>query len=119
MRELKPSAITYFVEQEDRYFVSVFPSLAGGIVTVLCGDDGGTDIKVVHDCMICSRDSDESCPFVKEAMRLYMIHKHKRFTSYTFFQRLVVIDPEWLQIAVPEFRREDVSHEKQSAATHS
>ncbi|MBA2176839.1 hypothetical protein H0266_18325 [Halobacillus locisalis] len=85
-KNLNVQATTCF-ELRGVFLVSLFPSITKGFTPVVCGEEKDTGkAKVIHSCLICKAYGHQNCPYVQEAIRMFMIHKKKKFRAYSIKQ---------------------------------
>lgn len=113
IKDLDVQPITAF-EVKGAFLVTLFPSIFQGFISVLTGKAKyNNGIHIVHDCTLCQAYGHKNCPYIKGAMKAFMIYHKQRFASYTITQKKIVPNPKWTQIPVPSIK---VDKKKESEA---
>lgn len=81
--------------------IVMFPSIQGGHELVLCAEAKDGSVIVMHTCKVCEMYGQKDCPYIKNALLLYMKYKQKRYERYKVVSERVVLRKEWEQIPVP------------------
>lgn len=100
IKDLNVQPVTAF-EVGGSFLITLFPSIFKGFVPVLCAKLKGNRVKVMHDCKLCRAYGHDQCPYVREGIKYFMIHKRQRFASYTILQKRVPMSPKFKQIPIP------------------
>lgn len=101
MSTRKVEPIATFEWQIAQSLITMFPSILGGNELVLCAKAKDNSVIVQHTCTVCEMYGYKDCPYIKNALLLYMTYKQQRFERYRVVPERVVLKKEWEQVPIP------------------